>query len=151
MPTEIFIVPTITGFICSTDADVEVKRKFKLGEPIKAVVSKPRKIRFHNKFFKLLQIVHENLPESQWTLNGSEIIEIRTVKDLLWHVKMQAGHYERKVTLGGKIVYEAKSINFGAMDEIEFNNFYDAAIDIIIKYFLPVDRQDLIDMVAQEF
>lgn len=133
--------------------DIEQLVKMRTGEVYRAEVKMPRNIKFHRKFFTLINLIMENMPEDhQLTTVDGQPLQIRNSDDLLWHIKMQVGHYERKVTLGGKVVYEAKSISFGAMDEAEFDKFYNAAVDAVCKYILPgISREDLIDIVAVSY
>jgi len=133
--------------------EAEKLHKMREGEAYKVKVSMLRNVRFHRKFFALLGIVFDNLPESIGvkTPDGQQVV-IRSVADLLWQIKMQIGHYEQKITLGGKITYEAKSISFASMDEAEFQDFYSQAVDVILKYFLPEsNREELEEVVAMEF
>ena len=65
---------------------------------------------------------------------------------------MQVGYYEKKVTLGGRITYEAKSTRFSAMDEAQFQEYYDRAVDVILKYFLPeTNREELEEIILMTF
>lgn len=133
--------------------DAEAIGKMRDGEPYRVKVSMPRNIRFHKKFFALLNLVFDNLPEYIPTKTpDGEPIQIRTTEDLLWHIKMQVGHYTTRVTLGGKIVHEADSISFASMDEAEFQDFYDRAMAVILKYFLPeTNREEIEEMIALTF
>lgn len=133
--------------------DLEKLHSMREGEVYRVRVSMPRNIKFHKKYFTLINLVFDNLPEQipARTPDG-EPIQIRTRKDLLWHIKMQVGHYEQKVTIGGRITYEAKSISFAKMDEAEFSKFYDDSIDVILKYFLPeTNRNELIEIIAMSY
>jgi len=123
------------------------------GKVYRVKVTMPRNVKFHKKFFTLINLVFDNLPEQipSRTPDG-EPVQIRTRKELLWHIKMQVGHYTEKVTIGGRITYEAKSISFGAMDEAEFAKFYDGAIDVILKYFLPDTlKEELTEVIAMSY
>lgn len=120
------------------------------GQAIEVTIRKARNIQFHRKYFALLKLVYESLPEDFSIKANDQTIEIRSVDDLHWHVKFQAGLYDQKVTLGGKITYEAQSISFEKMDGEEFQRFYDSAIDVVCKYFLVgVNQKDLIEMVSE--
>lgn len=133
--------------------DAEQVAKMREGEVYRVKVSMPRNIKFHKKFFALLALVFDNLPEEipAKTPDGQPI-QIRTIDELLWHIKMQVGHYTQKVTLGGKVIYEADSISFAAMDEAQFSEFYNAAVDVIMKYFLPeTNAEELEEMIALTF
>lgn len=146
------VIRTQWGFKPAYEADLEALRKIPIGQERQCDITMPRNIKFHRKFFGLLNIVFDNMdtPALFKTPTG-QTIEIKSVDDLLWHVKMQTGHYEQKVTLGGRIVFEAKSISFASMGEDEFEKFYSATIDVILKYFLECDKEDLIEMVVSEF
>jgi len=133
--------------------DADAIRQMRPGEIYRAEVKMPRNVKFHRKFFSMLHLVFENIPEGHTltTPDGQEL-RIRSVDDLLWHIKMQLGHYEQRVTMGGRVTYEAKSISFGAMDEAEFSAFYDGAIAVVLKYILPgVDRRDLEEEIAMYY
>jgi hypothetical protein len=155
MATEIYLTrhPNFTYLVPAYEGDQEVIKKMKHGEVYKGKLSLPRNIKFHKKFFALLGIVFENLPHdfAIKTEAGQEI-EIKDTDSLLWHIKMQMGYHEEKVTLGGRITYEAKSISFASMDEIEFQEFYSKAIDVILKYFLKgANKEELEQVVILEF
>ncbi len=133
--------------------DKELFDKLKDGELYKAPFSKARNARFLAKYWVLLDLAYSNLPDS-FTLNASDgqILHIRNVEDINWHVKMQLGICERRVTLGGKVMYEAGSISFAAMDEESFQEFYDNAINVIIKYFLVgTNKEELEREVLEKF
>lgn len=153
MALELYLQNTLDGFKVIYPEDLEKKKSLTLGDTYKVVVSNPRNVKFHRKFFALLAIVMDNLPHDFkiTTVNGQEL-EVKTIEDLLWHIKMQTGHHERKVTLGGRVTFEAKSISFAKMDEAQFQEFYSAAIDVILKYFLVgANREDLEDVIVHEF
>ena len=87
--------------------DSEKAHKMRTGEVYRVKVSMPRNVKFHRKFFTLINLVFDNLPEEiPARMPDGEPIQIRSRKDLLWRIKMQIGHYEQKVTLGGKITYD---------------------------------------------
>ena len=133
--------------------DAELLAKMREGEPYRVKISMPRNLKFHKKFFALLALVFDNIPEEiPARLPDGKPVEVRSIEDLLWHIKMQTGHYERKVTLGGRVTYEAKSISFAAMDEAEFQEFYSSAMDVILKYFLPdTNREEIEEMIVLTF
>ncbi len=153
MALDLFLQNTITGFRVIYPEDQEKKKTLTLNEIYRVKVTNPRNIKFHWKFYALLNVVSDNLPHDfkLTTAHGQEI-EIKTTDSLLCHIKMQIGHYEEKVTIGGKITYEAKSISFSKMDEAQFQAFYSSAIDVILKYFLVgADRESLEDIIIHEF
>lgn len=123
--------------------DHEKVIKIRPGEVYRAKVTMPRNIKFHRKFFALLNLTLENLPEDfrLVTATGQQV-PVKTTKDLLWLIKMETGHYEKRVTLRGDITYEAKSISFARMDQSEFEDFYNSAVNVILQYILPYTEQE---------
>lgn len=155
MPTEIYLCrhPNVPHLVAANTEDLEVIKKMKHGERYRAKVTLPRNVKFHRKFFALLNLVFESLPDSRIVNEETGlVVPIKTIESLLWHIKMQMGHYEQKLTLGGVITYETKSISFAVMDENEFNDFYSRAMDVILIYFLVgADREELQEMVILNF
>lgn len=150
---EIYLEPKFGRLHPSTADDADKIGKMKPGSVYKAKVTMPRNVRFHQKYFVLLDLVFSSLPEGFCleTPDGQKV-PVRSVDDLLWHIKMQLGHYEKKVTIGGRVTYQAKSISFGKMDNAAFDKFYSESIDIILKYFLVgVNREELEEEVIFRF
>jgi hypothetical protein len=116
----------------------ERMQKIRFGEVIEVEFKKKRNPLFHRKFFALMQLVFENQEKYQ------------TMEALLTEMKLQVGHYDEHVTMGGKLIYQPKSIAFDAMDDIEFSEFYDKVVDATLKFFLrDMDRAELETMVDQ--
>ena len=141
------------GLFPAFDSDRELFAGMKEGDLYSGPFTKPRNVKFLQKYWTLLDFAFENLPENYELRSlGGELLQIRNSKDINWHVKSQLGIYQRNVTLGGKITYDIGSISFAAMDEPEFEAFYDRAIDVIIKYFLVgTQKEDLIEHVVENY
>ena len=61
-----------------------------------------------------------------------------------------AGHYDSFYRIDGTVRIEAKSISFAQMKEGDFDKFYSATIDAILKYILTnYQREDLEQVVEQ--
>lgn len=134
---KVYLVKTLNGLMPAQDSDKEALRNLKLNETYLAEIKQPRNIKFHQKYWALVNLVYSNLPEDFCieTTDGQKDY-IKSADNLHWHIKCQCGILERKITLGGKINYEVGSIAFHKMDESEFAEFYSKALDVIIKYFL---------------
>jgi len=118
----------------------EVLKKWKQGDVLSCDIKKPRNYRFHKKAFALFNIVFENQDKYE------------TMQDLLTEIKLRSGHYQEHITVKGVVVYIPKSISFVSMDEDEFNIFYNKAVNIVLKYFIPnTTREDLENEIALEF
>ena len=143
--SKIYVVRTIHGLQPAWDADQQAIAKLKMGETYKAEIVRPRNLAHHKKYWSLINLAFQNLPDdfAITTVDG-QTDYIRTPADLHWHVKCQCGIMKRRISLGGKIMYEVGSTSFHKMDQDEFSEFYSRAVDVIIKWILPgVDRAEL--------
>lgn len=125
-------------FKIAFDSDYEKLKKIKVNEPYEFEYKNSRNIRFHRKAFALFNMVFDN----------QEIY--RNIDDLRYDLTVEAGYFELRVNIHGEEVKKAKSISFASMDETEFNEYYSAILDTIVKYF-HFDKQDIIDNVSQYF
>ena len=114
-------IRSIDGLIPVEEDAEKVLKRIGLGEVVQMDYKPARNYKFHKKFFAMIQHVFEN--QDKYDL----------LEDMLIEVKLQAGHYQEHVTTGGKITYQAKSISFDHMDELEFQEFYEKAIQGVIR------------------
>ena len=124
------------GLVPDDDATVEQFQKLKMGDVVLVEYKRPRNIKFHRKFMALVNLVYDNQDK------------YHNLQDLLTEIKLQVGHYEEHITLGGKIVYQPKSISFASMEEDDFSQFYSKVMDVVLKYFLKdMSEEELNDLV----
>lgn len=135
---------TSTGLVPLDAGDLQQYKKLSLGSDVRVRVTMPRNIRFHRKFFALLQLVFDNLPEDlQHDRN------IYSVEALLAAIKIDMGYYSN-VRVSGRNVIKLRSISFAKMDEAQFSRFYDLAVTHILHSYLPgTDRNVLLQEVEQ--
>ena len=113
------------------DTGEDVIRRIGQGEVVAVEVKKPRNVRFHRKFFAMLQLVLEN--QSHY----------KSLDDLLDVCKLQTGHFRTVQTKQGKVLLPS-SISFAAMDDTEFGVFYDKACQWVMDEVIPgLKRADL--------
>lgn len=82
------------------------------------IVGEVRNLQFHRKFFKMLNVAFENLPES---------LSFPSFETFRESVLISSGHYELfHIFIDGvpHEVRKAKSISFAKMDQEEFNKLY---------------------------
>lgn len=135
---KISLVRTLSGFKTAYDSDFELSKKIKLNEIYEYEFKQTRNIKFHRKFFALINMVFQN--QEQYT----NIEHLR--KDLI----IESGNYDLRHDLHGVEIREAKSISFAQMDEIQFSELYNSVVYVIVKYF-NFDKQDIIDNVSQYY
>ncbi len=141
------LIKTAKGLHGSTQADHEAWLKFKRnldtmkeGSWLRIEWARPRNPKHHRKLFALLHLIVEN----------SETYD--TIEKALVAVKLMAGYCDVHVCpKTNKFVQIPKSIAFESMGQDEFEVFYSAALDGVLKYVLPhIDsaRADqLLDMI----
>lgn len=103
-------------------SDLEKLCKIKENDWVEVSIKKKRNIKFHRKFFALLNMIFEN--QHYFT----------TLEDLREWLTIEAGHYKSVRTPRG-MTKMAKSISFANMDEHDFNQFYQSFCDAIIREF----------------
>lgn len=129
----------------NTDMDYEHKQKLKLGQVYSVEIRQPRNYKFHKKYFALLNLVWDNLPE-HLTRSFKRFENFRET------IQMQAGWYEMYVNHKGNQIYKPKSISFAKMSEDEFEEMYSAIIDIILRdYITGMDREELEMEIIHQF
>ena len=118
---EVYLTKNSDGLLIPTyDSDHEYCKKIGFGETVKAVITKPRNMGFHKKFFALLNMAFQNQEEYEY------------FEDFRAVMVMKAGFFKTIATDKG-MVYLPKSLSFAKMDEIEFGELYSKMIDVVIK------------------
>ena len=136
---DLFLTKTLGGVLKpSFDSDYEKVKKLKVGEEYKCKITQPRNVKFHRKYFALINLVYQN----QEKYNNSD--------DLRHDLTIASGYYRKSVDLQGNDVKKAKSISFAKMTEFEFGELYSATLDSIVKYF-GFDREAMIEEIEQFF
>lgn len=136
---KITLIKQLNGtFKVAYNSDYDIAKKIKVNEPIEFEFKNKRNIRFHRKFFALLNMVYEN----------QEIYN--NIDHLRNDLTIASGYYYERANIHGEVIIDPKSINFASMEQIEFNEFYNAILDTITKYF-NFDKQDIIDNINQFF
>ncbi len=106
------------------DIGLEALRNTK-GETFMVEIKMPRNIGHHRKYFALLSIILANQER------------YKTVKHLDRAMRLTCGVVELTDLPSGKINTSPGSLSFASMGQPEFNIFYDNAIDMVVKHFLP--------------
>lgn len=128
---EIWLHRTIHGFAAHDDAAREYLRKVKLGDVVKCEVIRPRSVKYHRRFFGMLNTV--------WQACG----DWQTVDELLVELKFRAGLVDRQQVIDkatGEVLAEIikpRSISFAAMSDDQFREFVDRCIKIICETMVP--------------
>lgn len=135
---------TSLGLVPLDDGDLQQYRQLTLDSDVRVHLTMPRNLRFHRKFFALLQLVLENIPEPLQHQRA-----IYSVETLLAAIKIDMGYFAT-VKVAGRSVIKLRSISFAKMDEAQFERFYDLAVTDILNNYLPgTSRNALLQEVEQ--
>ena len=136
---KITLIKTLNNnFKIAYDSDFEKAKKIKVGEPYDYEYKNVRNPRFHRLYFAMLNMVFQN----QELYNNIDHLR----RDLT----IEAGYYDLRANIHGEEIKEPKSISFASMDQMQFDEYYNACLDVIVKYF-HFDKQDIIDNIDQFF
>ena len=114
---------------------IEGMEKIKNGQQVKAIVTVPRNLQQHRLLFALLNLVIQGQPEPAI---------YPTTESLLTALKYATGHVHEVKDMNGVIHLIPKSISFAELDQVDFAEWWDKAINIICTRILPhCNRADL--------
>lgn len=137
---DIFCKVTPYGLVPLYDSDLDMKRRLRVGSVVRCRVSNPRNYEFHKKFFALVRLTFDNLPSRL-----AEFWKIHNEEDMLRRFKRDLGYYTTTYNERDEREVEYHSISFSAMEQHEFERFYNQCIDLVLaKYIRGLDKQDLI-------
>ena len=136
---EIYLTKTMGGVLKpSFDSDYQKLKKLKLNKEYKCVITMPRNIKLHRKYFALLNLVFNNQESYS------------NIEDLRHDLTVAIGYYTLRENMQGDVIKKPNSIKFSSMDELEFGELYSKTIDAIVTHF-NFNKQDIIDNVEQFF
>ena len=137
---DIFCKVTPHGLVPLYDSDYDLKKRLRVGSVVKCKVSNPRNYDHHKKFFALVRLTFDNLPS-----NLAEYFKVHNEEDMLRRFKRDLGYFKTSFNERGEKEIEYQSISFSAMEQHEFERFYNQCIDLVLyKYLKGIDKEDLI-------
>lgn len=148
--SEIVLMKAAEGvLIPHDDAAAAFIKKMKMGALAHADYKQVRNYLFHKKYFALVKFAFDN-----WEPKGGlEYLGQPVQKNLnrfRKDVAILCGFFETSVNLKNEVRLEARSISFSEMDEIEFEELYQATISVVLSRVLKnYTRGDLERVVDQ--
>lgn len=137
---DIYCQVTDQGLVPMYESDYDEKKRLKLGDTVLCTIRKPRNYEFHKKFFALVRLCYQNLPE--WM---EQDLGIHSEEDMLISMKLDLGLAEI-VRINGRPIAKTASISFAAMDNTEFERFYNRCVDLVLtRYLCGTGKQALLD------
>ena len=123
---EIHLVRTSLGLQAYSDEDYEMLKKIKIGSIVKAKIVQPRNVKFHRKFFSMINAAWDSLTEEQRK-------NMRSKDTFREQLLIVSGFSEPLYDINGeKFMERAKSISFAKMDEPAFDTVYNRVLDTIL-------------------
>ena len=117
------------------DKDRERFNLVKENEIVVCDLDDRRNLRFHRKYFAMLNFVFENMSEDLRE-------RIPSVQVLRSEIMRIMGKVEVYYTLDGKRMLTPESIAFANMGAKRFERVYSETIDVCLKYFLPETKRE---------
>lgn len=121
------------------------------GEIIEIEAKLPRNSKFHRKFFVLLNLGfdHWECGRKHKTHNGMPVT--KQFESFREEVLILSGFFEQTFDLNGNMKLTAKSISFASMEEPEFNQVYNAVLDVLLErvFVLYKDREEVNEIVEK--
>jgi hypothetical protein len=116
---KIFLKKNSNGSVVPADMrSGQYVKRWKTGDVRACNIKRARNYKHHKKFFALVNLTLENQER------------YKTIQDLLVEIKLKCGWYDEHITTKGKIIYVPRSIAFENMEQDEFNEFYESALDV---------------------
>jgi aminopeptidase C len=135
------LVKTSMGLSPYTDEDAIELRRVGIGDILQAKALDQRNVQHHRKFFALIRVVYDNMPE-QFDRH------FPTKDDLRHELIKRAGFYKEYIDLKGNKQYRAESISFDSMGQKRFDDLYNRVLDVVVQWFL-FDRDVLESEIMQ--
>lgn len=123
---------TLSGYTPHSDAAKAAWAKGKPGELIKMDVKRPRNLAHNALYWVILGMVVEN----------SETFDRAEDLHLAIKAALDLGKW---IDVGGtRPLFIEQSTSFGAMSQVEFDKFFNDAMQVIDRYWLPVGVETLL-------
>ena len=127
--SDLLIMQRSGNMLAPTDKDgLELVQSMGGNEMVSVKISRPRNIRFHRLFFKMLQEVYKAQPPGPHAY--------KDLRDMLDDIKVALGYAKKKV-VNGREFWVPASISFARMDETKFTRFYEEFLDYCLRVIIP--------------
>jgi len=136
---KLYLVKQLNGtFKPAYDSDYEKAKKIKVNELYEYDFKQPRNVKFHRKFFALLNLVY----------NNQDVYS--NIEDLREDLTIEAGYFRLTENIKGQTVKRAKSISFASMDETGFSDLYNSVVNVVINW-LKISKEEISENIEQFF
>jgi len=106
------------------DEGIKATQKIAIGDYALVKYSPKRNVKFHRKYWGFVNAVFDNIPT-----NEKKRLNILSPEALHEAIKYKVGHIETFFSFSGEKFIKTKPTDFGNMDEVQFEIFYNGALD----------------------
>lgn len=146
--TCVYLIKKNGFLIPSSECDQENIALMTDGKTYKCEFSSPRNIRFHRRYFALLDVLFNIFDPEPVSHKGE--VAIKNRERFRKDIAIATGHYELVVNIKGECKAEAKSISFASMDETKFSELYSRTIDYgLLRIAKGKTKEEIDNWVAQ--
>ncbi len=121
---QLLLLRTTSGYMPHDDESIKATQKVLVGDCILVKYTPSRNVKFHRKYWGFVNAVFENIPTSE-----KKRLNIRSPNALHEAIKFRVGHIETFFSFSGEKFIKTKPTDFGSMDEVQFEVFYNGALD----------------------
>jgi len=148
MATEIIMRKLCDKFVPVDMHQLALMDDLKMNGEYKAVLTQPRNLGFHKKFFALLNTCYKNYEQPEVFYHDIRVF--KSLERFREEIIIACGYWELGLDKKNRVIQVAKSISFAKMDQIEFETLFSKAIDVILADYLPnYGREDMDKLVAE--
>jgi len=134
---KLWLKKTLAGFTPVDDENIELAKKYKLGELYRADIVKPRSGPAHRLCFALLSLTFAN--QDVYT----DARKFR--RALAWEV----GHVDEVMLQSGEIVKFPRSLSYDDVDQVEFQSLFPKMMTVCAHLLHDMNLQELEAEVAR--
>ena len=128
---ELYLTYTAGGLVPMYDSDYEEKKRLKIGQSYRADIRLARNLKFHRKYFALINCAWEYLGEKTRAFYGENKDGFRKT------LEIAAGWFEPVYDLKRReFVHAPRSISFSSMKPDQFDQLYSRVKDVLFATFL---------------
>lgn len=120
----------------ANQADVETLAKVANGNLVQVDFKQPRNPQFHRKFFAMLNFAYEYWNPEPMQLEGFDITPEKNFDRFRKDVLILAGFRHAVVNIKNEVRFEADSISFASMDDMQFQDVYQAVFNVCWRMVL---------------
>ena len=148
MAIEITLRKLYDTFTPVDKAGMDLFNEIPMNSEFKATLTQPRNIRFHRKYFTLLNFAFDNWDAPTEVSKRHDIVPLKSREQFRKDIVILSGYYDVVRRLDGSEIIIAKSISFAKMDDTEFTKLYSTTIDIILSRVLSQYTKDDLNAVV---